>query len=241
MVFLIILNIAGFSNYFKCRFAWRGGGVMLYVDAKLISKLLFVLSNDLPFGLLSVKLFTHKPIVITLVYRPPDCSAADTLAMQNLLDEILAKATSAVFIMLGDFNLLNICWYNLASSCNDGMHNNFHEFVLHNDLYQLIKEPTRNNSILYMLLTSLADLFRPISIQPSIGISGYDVVSFQFLSSILGKFYAVIENIIKTFVPLKKKCTTISQKCLPRHILRLIHKKTYAWCRSKLIPSADNI
>ena len=41
---------------------------MLCVDAKLIFKLLFVSSNDLPFDLLSVKLFTHEPIVITLVY-----------------------------------------------------------------------------------------------------------------------------------------------------------------------------
>ena len=101
---------------------------MLCVDARLISKLLFVSSNDLPFALLSVKLFAHKPIVITLVYRPLDCSVADTLILQNLLDDILAKSTSAVCIMLGDFNLPNICLYNLASSSNDGLHNNFHEF-----------------------------------------------------------------------------------------------------------------
>ena len=30
-------ELHGFSNYFKCRFGWRGGGVMLCVDAKLIS------------------------------------------------------------------------------------------------------------------------------------------------------------------------------------------------------------
>ena len=89
--------------------------------------------------------------------------------MQNLLDDIFAKSTSAVSIMLGDFNLPNICWYNLASSCNDGLHYNFHEFVLHNDLYQLVKEPTRNNNILDLLITSHPDLFRPILIQPSTG------------------------------------------------------------------------
>ena len=135
------------------------------------------------------------------------------------------------------------------------MHNNFHEFVLHNDLYQLVKEPTRNNNILNLLLSSHPDLFRLISIQPSIGNSDHDVVSFQFLSSNLssrgeqssgsghnfgkadfksinaallnvswahvfanyvhinqnwGNVYAIIEHIIKTFVPLKKKCTKIS-------------------------------
>ena len=83
---------------------------MLCIDATLISKLLFVSSNDLPFDILSVKLFTHKPIVITLVYRPPDCSVADTLVLRNSLDDILAKSTYAVSIMLGDFNLPNICW-----------------------------------------------------------------------------------------------------------------------------------
>ena len=128
-------ELHGFYNYFKCRFGRRGGGVMLCVNAKLISKLLFVSSNDLPFDLLSVKLFIHESIVITLVYRPPDFSVADTLVLWNLLDDILAKSTSAVSIMLGNFNLLNICLYNLASSCNDSLHNNFHEFVLHNDLY----------------------------------------------------------------------------------------------------------
>ena len=121
-------ELHGFTNYFKYRFGRHGGGVMLCVDARLISKLLFVSSNDLPFDLLSVKLFTQKPFVITLVYRSPDCSVADTLILQNLLDDILAKSTSAVCIMLSDFNLPNICWYNLASSSNDGLHNNFHEF-----------------------------------------------------------------------------------------------------------------
>ena len=210
----------------------------------MISKLLFVSSNDLPFALLSVKLFTYKPIVITLVYRSPACSVADTLVLQNLLD------------------------------------------VLHNDLYQLVKELTRNNSILDLLLTSHPDLFKSISIQPSISNSDRDVVSFQFLSFNLSarseqssgsafnfakadfasinaallnvswahvfancvhnnqyweNFYAVIENTTKTFVLLKKKCTTISNKRLPRHILRLLYRKAYAWRRSKLIPSADDI
>ena len=176
-------KLHGFSNYFKCRFCRRVGGIMLCVDAKLIFKLLFVSSNDLQFDLLSVKLFTHKFIVITLVYRPPDCSVADTLVLQNLLDDILAKSTSAVSDKLDDFNLLNICWYDPASSSNDGLHKNFHEFVMHNDLYQLVKEPTRNNDILDLLLTSHPDLFRPISIQPSIGSADHDVVLFQFLSS----------------------------------------------------------
>ena len=36
------------------------------------------------------------------------------------------------------------------------------------------------------------------------------------------------------------KCATIFHKLLPRHILRLIHKKAYAWHRSKLILSADD-
>ena len=89
---LSAFELYGFSNYFKYRFGRREGRVMLCIDARLISKLiLFVSSNDLPFDLLSVKLFTHKPIVITLVYRPPDCSVADALVLQNLLDEILAK------------------------------------------------------------------------------------------------------------------------------------------------------
>ena len=175
-------ELHGFSNYFKCRFG-RRGGIMLCVDARLISKLLFASSNGLPFDLLSAKLFTNKPIVITLVYRPPDCSVANTLVLQNLLDDILAKSTSAVSIILGDFNLPNICWYNLASSSNDGLHYNFHEFVLRNNLYQLVKESTTNNNILDLLLTSHPDLFGLISIQPSIGNSDHDVVSFHFLSS----------------------------------------------------------
>ena len=103
--------------------------------------------------------------------------------MQNLQDEILAKSNSAVSIMLDDFNLPNICWYNLALSCNDGLHNNFHEFVLHNDLSQFVKEPTRNNNILDLLLTSHPNLFRPILIQSSKGNSDHHVVFFQFLSS----------------------------------------------------------
>ena len=57
----------------------------------------------------------------------------------------------------------------------------------------------------------------------------------------LRNFYAIIANIIKTFVPLKKKCTKISHKRLPRHILRLVHKKVYAWRCLKLVSFADNI
>ena len=54
---------------------------------------------------------------------------------------------------------------------------------MHNDLYQLVKEPTRNNNILDLLLTSHPDLSRPISIQLSIGNSDHDVVSFSFYIS----------------------------------------------------------
>ena len=54
-------------------------------------------------------------------------------------------------------------------------------------------------------------------------------------------FTPSLKILSKTFVSLKKKCPLISHKRLPRHILRLIHKKTCAWRHSKLIPSADNI
>ena len=178
---LLAYTLHGFSQFVKSRYGKRGGGVMLCIDSKLCPTVLFSSSTNSSFDVVAVKFFSPAPTFITLVYRPPDCSPADTLQLQRVLGDLLDEAGVCNSIVLGDFNLPHICWDNLALTRTHGIHDSFHEFFLCRDLYQLVQEPTRGDNLLDIILTSHPVSFDAVTVEPPIGNSDHDSVTFKLL------------------------------------------------------------
>ena len=78
---------------------------MLYIKSTLSPKLLPSSSPTSTFDMISVQFFTPDPTIITLVYRPPDCSHTDSICLYLQLSDVLNHAGSCNMLILSDFNL----------------------------------------------------------------------------------------------------------------------------------------
>ena len=133
----------------------HGGGVLiavrdcipptLRVTHQCESELLFI---DL--------LFSHKRrITLGVFYRPP---GGDTKPLEDLRICIQELNSSAELILLGDFNLPDIDW-----SCNRALHQSdiyvhLIDIIQDNFLTQLVREPTRNQNILDLVISTSPDI-----------------------------------------------------------------------------------
>ena len=159
-----------------------GGGVMLCVkkclNAQLISK-----------SKLSESIFckiNHKkgkpPVILGCVYRPPDADLNSCENITNEIKSIKGKHKKSVLFLGGDFNLPDINWETL-SICGHQYLKSINEIFL--DLFQdlglsqSVLEPTRENSILDILLTNNPNLIKSTKIIS--GVADHDTVLSEFL------------------------------------------------------------
>ena len=133
----------------------HGGGVLiavrdcipatLRVTHQCESELLFI---DL--------LFSHeRRITLGVFYRPP---GGDTKPLEDLRICIQELNSTAELILLGDFNLPDIDW-----SCNRALHQSdiyvhLIDIIQDNFLTQLVREPTRNQNILDLVISTSPDI-----------------------------------------------------------------------------------
>ena len=133
----------------------HGGGVLiavrdcipatLRVTHQCESELLFI---DL--------LFSHeRRITLGVFYRPP---GGDTKPLEDLRICIQELNSTAELILLGDFNLPDIDW-----SCNRALHQSdiyvhLIDIIQDNFLTQLVREPTRNQNILDLVISTSLDI-----------------------------------------------------------------------------------
>ncbi|KAK6011235.1 endonuclease/exonuclease/phosphatase family protein, partial [Ostertagia ostertagi] len=110
---------------------------------------------------------------IVLIYRPPDSSVRDD---EQLVDILLDLSLSFRYlILLGDFNL-DVDWntFTPKNACSS----RFLDFFKCCGLTQYVLEPTRGDSILDLVLSSVP-LLRNVSIQPPFVSSDHNCVAFQ--------------------------------------------------------------
>ena len=98
-----------------------------------------------------------------MVYLPPNSSPAIVNKLIAYLDSI---ASTSRIVLLGDFNLSDICWSSLTGS--SPVFKAFCDFVFHHNLTQLVHFPTHCKSgILDLVFSSTEDLVHDLSIFPS--------------------------------------------------------------------------
>lgn len=152
----------------------KKGGVAAYVRNDVIqyTKILKQESNGEVEHLL---LYISKwNLVLSIIYRPPYCSTDNfTRIIGSLKAEInrLGNPEPNIVIM-GDFNLPIIQWDTnevYGGSASDRQQSNtFLSFIDEFILKQLIDTPTRERSILDLLLTNNEDIFSAINIEDTV-------------------------------------------------------------------------
>ncbi|KAI8494998.1 hypothetical protein Bbelb_269840 [Branchiostoma belcheri] len=164
------LFIEGYTLFSKCRTSRRGGGVAVYVKSSIPSGLLPDIT--VPSELECVWV-TARPkrlprgvseVVVGAVYNPPSSPHQDLLLdhLVSVTDDIRTRNPEAGIILLGDFNHLDI-----SQLCNG------------NNLSQVIKEPTRGQAMLDLIITNLDKHYKTPQILGPLGLSDHNTVLWE--------------------------------------------------------------
>ena len=169
----------------------RGGGVLIAVHDSIPSLLL---SSPLDLEVVSVKL-CNQDLILCTVYVPPCSSEFYMLSVIQYLSGIVCSYSNCIIV--GDFNLPDVCWSSLSGTTS--LSNHFCEFVFDHNLTQHVMDPTHNlGNTLDLVLTSAGMDVTDLSVTPSV----------QHLSS---------DHFMISFSPLCCKVPTHNY-CKPRYV-----------------------
>ena len=151
----------GYSLYRKDRNS-RGGGVLIAVS-DLISSSLIPSPPDLE--VITVNVFCHNgPITFCTVYVPPNSEVDYHNQLLSYLYSIVSTMENV--ILVGDFNMPDICWSSLTGTST--FSNSFCDFVFEMSLSQLVMEATHiKGNILDLVLTNVENSICELSIDTS--------------------------------------------------------------------------
>jgi len=88
--------------------------------------------------------------------------------------------THDVIILVGDFNLPNINWSDFEAP-NDDIHDVFLDFCVQRCLHRMVKECTRDNSCIDLVLVSDVFMVFNMNVQTPFSTSDYCMVDFELL------------------------------------------------------------
>ena len=159
------VQIPGYSLIRRDRNYRSGGGVCAYIKSQIPFKILTCL-QDVRFETLWLYLRPHKLfrgfscLVVCIVYHPP--SSDNNALVEHLttkLDVALSMYPNAGIILAGDFNRCPVS-----------------TILRHFTLKQIVKQPTRGNAILDLILTNMSNFCNTPLVLPPIGLSDHNSV-----------------------------------------------------------------
>jgi hypothetical protein len=114
---------------------------------------------------------------VLCVYRPPDSTACDNLAMLDIIDNFLNQ-NFKFNIIVGDFNLPDINWLTMSAHSQSKF---FFEFCQDKFLKQHVKTPTRrvSNSILDLVLSSEGTEITNLIVNEEFGTSDHSIIQMS--------------------------------------------------------------
>lgn len=133
----------------------RGGGVLIAVNNKYISCSLDVDVKSLELCFVSIKINSHKKLIISCVYIPPNSTSSLYIDYFNILENLISAHPNAEFLNFGDFNLPNLSKATLNLDLNIfSTENIFLEHLALLNLFQLNTITNTNGSILDLILSN---------------------------------------------------------------------------------------
>ena len=165
-------QIDNFKLFTKDRQGRRGGGVAMYVRHDLNPVL--IANNEDSVEHLAVLIETDKiKFYFSVVYRPPGQSLELDALLYNGLSILTQRHDS---VILGDFNLPHIDWQTLHGV--EAESHRMIKFIEDNYLFQLVSEPTRENNILDLLLTTQEFLLSNVRVGEQLHNCDHNVIRF---------------------------------------------------------------
>lgn len=171
-----------FSLFRKDRVQSRGGGVLVAVKNSLEACVIET-NSCLEILWIALCLPARTTCVIGVCYRPPDSSHEFPDYLNESLSFVQDKYPTSPIFLAGDFNYPNIEW----QSCRplDGTRKRecqyFLDVLSSFDLHQIVSAPTRNDSLLDLILTTEPN---NVSVNVLDGISDHNILHCAFVCAL---------------------------------------------------------
>ncbi|PKU45296.1 rna-directed dna polymerase from mobile element jockey-like [Limosa lapponica baueri] len=115
--------------------------------------------------------------MVGVYYRPPN---QDIEVDETFYQQLEKLSQSLPLVLVGDFNFPDICWrYNTAEREQS---RRFLERVEDNFITQLVSEPTRESTLLDLLLVNREGLVGDVKVQGCLGQSDHEIIEFSILA-----------------------------------------------------------
>ncbi|KAK6032113.1 endonuclease/exonuclease/phosphatase family protein [Ostertagia ostertagi] len=151
----------------------RGGGVLALIKNTMSYEIVHKESLNDAFEILIVDLIIrHQTFRLILVYRTPICNTHNC--------SCCASCSNAPSLIVGDFNLADIDWHvdNQFADCNSISRDFLDMFRSHN-FVQFVKNPSRGDSYLDLVLCNDDHLIHRLEMQAPIGNSDHASIIFD--------------------------------------------------------------
>ncbi|XP_071153782.1 uncharacterized protein [Mytilus edulis] len=161
----------------------EGGGVLNLVRKDLLSTAEITLDTNCEICWNKIEIKGSKPLYTGCYYRPPDNNIASIESLNTSLTRLTHSNNLPNLVLTGDFNMPDIKWeidednnFQIKKPNNYSMETiyKFIEALEENCLTQIVKEPTRQDNILDLVLTTNPTSIESISVQD--GMSDHSIV-----------------------------------------------------------------
>jgi len=151
----------------------RGGGVALYIREEITSAEILENRESVQVESVWVRLTVHKGkrnIVVGVCSRPPGQAEEEEEALMKQIINLTSKKDS---IVMGDFNYLDINWE--THSAGSTKSRKFIDRLEEGYLSQAIREGTRGNNTLDLILTNRDEMLDEIQVLGTVGGSDHQL------------------------------------------------------------------
>ena len=137
----------------------KGGGVLLYTKCSL--RAVSAQTNNMTGEHVCCRLFTgtHNEITIAVCYRSNNKQRLNVDTDQQVID-LINHLHQRNFLLMGDFNYPDIDWE--SNTTGSSISERFLNCVEDNFLTQHVREPTRGNACLDLIITSDPDIVEQV-------------------------------------------------------------------------------
>jgi hypothetical protein len=159
----------------RCKFKeGRAGGVVLYIRNKIASYDCHDLNKSQSESVwCKIRVNRKDSITIGVCYK----NQAATDEELNELYKAITSASQANVLIMGDFKYPKIKWDTLDS---DSSSRAFRGLILDNYLYEHVRQPTRENNILDLIISSNVNMVNDVQVLQHLGNSDHKFTTYLY-------------------------------------------------------------